>query len=709
MLVSARSHAQPAFALGHPLPAQDLAPGTVSVRVIAGSPSSPVTGTDVTLVVNGTPRQARTDSAGRAFFKDLPADAKVQAKIEDEDKKEVSSDEFPLPADSGVKLMLSTRPMAAGMPGGGGAPFAGGGAGGMPEPRQLSGQPRPEQNDPAGTFTVRLTYDDLKEKTPPADVPVVLVGYASDDSISVVTRTTGPDGRAEFAGLDRSGHTSYFVMTEMPRHGSFDRLLAQPVVMPPQVGVRLLLSSLKADDTAPAIDDMAAPGEMPTPAGKVRVTLEGVPEKGAEIQLVDAATHTVIGKAAQTPGPPDPQAISGGAPFENQADLPAGTLAVEAKGGAGNALDPLAHVEIRVIPADAQEPPPGAPSAETDAAGSAKLEGIAAGKHKAVMTINGKDFVTSTFDLSNQGGIFHVTAQWESTGKPEALIDYIPRAGQVVYAETMMRGQLYRSRPFEGVGDRGAHVVLQIYPRVLFSFSLTSHVEDQYLQVQGRFELFNNSWAPYAGPNDGIVIPLPKGFKGGVLAEQDQTDVAVVPTEGFKLGRPIPPGGKRFIGGFSLPVENGKVEWKLDLPYGAYQSGIEIMQFPGMNVELPKGVRGENDRDERGSWYVLPQITILPNQSMVMAITGLPSAPAWSVWVPRLVGILVVVVMLAGLAVALLRRRAAPEPDSAGRAARRQRLLDELVALEKEEERTPKQDRRREAVLAELEQLWDEN
>ncbi|MBC7978851.1 MAG: hypothetical protein H7138_28030, partial [Myxococcales bacterium] len=59
-LTTAPATAQPAAALGKPLPSPDLAVGTISVRIVAGSMSSPVVGTDVTLVVNGTPRVART-------------------------------------------------------------------------------------------------------------------------------------------------------------------------------------------------------------------------------------------------------------------------------------------------------------------------------------------------------------------------------------------------------------------------------------------------------------------------------------------------------------------------------------------------------------------------------------------------------------------------------------------------------------------------
>jgi hypothetical protein len=174
---AAPASAQTAAAIGKPLPSPDLEQGTVSVRVIAGSPSSPVSNTEVTLSVNGAAQVARTDGAGRAFFKNLPAGAQLQAKVLDEDKKEITSDPFTL-GDSGVRLMLTTRPWN---PGGGMG--MGGEAGAMPEPRQMSGEPRPEDKDPPGTLTVRLTYNDFKD-APPVDVPVALVGYKADDSVT---------------------------------------------------------------------------------------------------------------------------------------------------------------------------------------------------------------------------------------------------------------------------------------------------------------------------------------------------------------------------------------------------------------------------------------------------------------------------------------------------------------------------------------------
>ena len=95
-----------------------------------------------------------------------------------------------------------------------------------------------------------------------------------------------------------------------------------------------------------------------------------------------------------------------------------------------------------------------------------------------------------------------------------------------------------------------------------------------------------------------------------------------------------------------------------------------------MNVQTPPGVDGQIVKEPNGKeFFVLPQISILPKQRMVMSIDGLPSEPAWRVWVPRVVGGLVVLVMVGGLGFALFRRqrdaesRAAP-PAAARRAGR---------------------------------------
>jgi hypothetical protein len=234
----------------------------------------------------------------------------------------------------------------------------------------------------------------------------------------------------------------------------------------------------------------------------------------------------------------------------------------------------------------------------------------------------------------------------------------------------------------------------------MLKFSLQAFVDDAQLGVQGKIEVTNYSWAPYRGSPDGLVVPAPHGFKGGVVFDPDQNEVAVAAGEGFRIIRPIPPGGRVFHGGFSLPVEDGKVAWALDLPLGTYESELIIKKTPGMTVQTPPSVNSETRTVAQGTFVILGPISITPKQSMALSIDGLPSTPAWRRWVPRIVGVLVVGVMLAGIFFALLRKQ--PRAVTGAADLRKQRLLDELVELE----RTGGNPKRREQLLDELEDLW---
>jgi hypothetical protein len=703
LAIAAPASAQPSSALGKPLPSPDLPKGTISVRVVAGSPSSSVIGTDVTLVVNGAIRVARTDAEGRAHFKDLPPDAKLQVKVVNDDKKEIASDEFVLPADSGARLMLSTLPWN---PGASAGPGMAGGA--MPNPRAMSGEPRPEQNDAPGTMTVRLSYDDFKD-APPVDVPVVVVGYAADGKVTSQVVKSDKEGRAKFTGLDRTGATSYFAMTLLTRNNALDRLSSTPVVLDPRAGVRMILSSDKRTSTAAPIDDLTKleRQEGAPPAGKIRVALEGGPDPNGTVTLIDAEQKLAIGRAKPATAAPDPSDVQAQANFDAKPDVAAGTLQFSVHGGS-QTDEPMMGIKARIVAAS--KPDVTLIEGITNASGTLELKTMAPEPVIAVMVINGKEMSSKPLDLTKSGGTLDVTARWPNEGKPEVMFDLVPRAGQVVYVETVMHGQTYRTLPFQPVPDRGTRVTLFIFPRVLFTFSLTSRIDDEYLGVNGRFEISNNSWMPYVGGPDGLLVPLPKGFVGGLVAEKDQGDVALTPGEGFRIMKPIAPGQRTFHGAFSLPVDDGEVTWNMDLPFGAFNSGMEIMQVPGMQVKTPPNVRGETATVPQGTFFVLPQISILPKQSMVMTISGLPAPPAWRVWLPRLMGIVVVLLIIGGVVFALTRKKTDTK-TTAGRDARRQQLLDELVELEKaaKNDKSPADSaRRREQIMTELEGLWDD-
>jgi hypothetical protein len=694
--VAAPASAQPAAALGKPLSSPDLPVGTVSVRIIAGSVASPVVGTSVTLVVNNVPREARTDAAGRATFAGLPAGATVLAKVVDEDKAEHASEPFAIPAGGGMRVMISTKPITGG---GGGAPFAGGGAGaGMPNPRQLSGQPRPDQGDPAGTLTILVSYDDFKD--PAVGGVVALVGYAADDSTNFHIARTDNTGRVTFRDLDRSGGTAYFAMTLMVRNGAIDRIMSMPVVLDSQHGLRMALSSEKRDSTAPAIDDLSK-GEQQggTPAGKVRIALEGAPDPAAVVTLIDASTKKVIAEAKPETEAADPTQVKGGAQFTADPKLPPGTLDVTILGGAGTTESPMPGIELRVMPAASTDLTAGFASV-TGADGTMRMAVQASGPQKAVFTINGRPLGSQAFELTKSGGRLVVRAHWDDSGRMQATFDVAAVANQVLYAETLSKNQRYRSMPFHPLPLTGTKVSVYVFPRAMFRFSLQASVEDQLLATQGRFEISNYSWAPYRAGPDGLLIPLPHGFKGGVVFGADQAEVSVAAGEGFRIVRPIPPGGRQFHGGFSLANVGGNVNWSFDLPLGSYQSELDIKQTPGMTVRTPPGVPNETRTVTQGTFTILGPIGILPRQRMDFTIEGMPAAAAWRTWVPRVIGVLVVGVILTGLGFALAKK---PERAAAASVdARRQRLLEALVELEREGG-NPK---RREQLLHELEQLW---
>ena len=99
-------------------------------------------------------------------------------------------------------------------------------------------------------------------------------------------------------------------------------------------------------------------------------------------------------------------------------------------------------------------------------------------------------------------------------------------------------------------------------------------------------------------------------------------------------------------------------------------------------------------------YHEISNITIGRNKSMTMTIAGLPSPPAWKLWAPRLIGLLVIMIILGGVGFAIFAASKA-QPEIA-HLARKNALLDELVELE----RSGANNARREELTRELEKLW---
>jgi len=103
---------------GIPRPVTDLPNGSVSVRVIRGALTNNIPNQDVELHVGSNVLTAKTDGQGRAQFDNLTPGATVKAAAT-VDGERLESQEFPAPAQGGIRLLLvatagSTGPTAEG-------------------------------------------------------------------------------------------------------------------------------------------------------------------------------------------------------------------------------------------------------------------------------------------------------------------------------------------------------------------------------------------------------------------------------------------------------------------------------------------------------------------------------------------------------------------------------------------------------------------
>lgn len=762
VLAGSPVHAQMAAALGKPLPVGDLEVGTVTVRVVAGAPDKPMVGIDVKLVsTSGGERTARTDAEGRATFTRLEPGTRYLARAGEaaasgasagEEPPQAASEEFTVPPSGGIRMMLSTRPWTeAGESGGSGAPGGAAGApGGMPDPRQMSGISRPDPTVAAQTLVIAAVQGMVTNKV--AGHPIHLVGYAADGSIYKITKVTGADGRATFDGLV-PGTVAYYATSAYARgkgEGAvIDRTVSQSVVLPPQVGVRLMLAGPAADSSEAGVDDLVRMETQDvSEPGVVAVRMVGSVNDSMSVELFEVGDQGSAPVRVGAAPVSDPAPINVSGRFGDavqQAGSADGSVTVSVQ--VGRRGDPVAGAEIEIIPVTAssavaaprgqgskpgkpaagQGEPPAGLSRITDASGNVTVAELVAGaQYRAAATVHGVRIESAPFTIPQSGGLrLTVTTTWDVLSNGEAKLSGV-EAGKVYFAQITAQGTSFRSGPFLMVANRGAAVRILLYPRLLFSFHLSAEVDDKYLGFRGQIDIRNLSYAPLDPGDAGLLIPLPRGFIGAQVAEEAQMLVKPDPAHGLIWRDAVPPSGmsfqpSSFLAGFSLPVSTeGNVRFDMDLPMGLFKSSVAVLKTPGMKmVDLVPGVRADERMSRTGHpFFVLSDITIMPNQSMSFGITGLPVRPASERMLAYGAGV-IALLLLAWTAVGVARHRqvvpagAGIQTDAASSkklARRRDELLDRLAELEAKHKRgeIPESafDRDRDRLLVELKGIY---
>ena len=200
----------------------------------------------------------------------------------------------------------------------------------------MSGQPRPEQNDPAGLVHGAADLRRLQGRAA-GRRRRSRSSATAPTTRSIVTRRSRPTRTAARSSteLDRSGATAYFAMAQLPRNNAIDRLESIPVTMDGRAGMRLILSSEKRSSTDGA-DRRAVAARQ---AGAVDARRQGARHRrGPPDQRRDHAVpdrrqggkRTVLGHAMPAAGRARSERGAWRTPTSTaKADLPAGTVDVQ--------------------------------------------------------------------------------------------------------------------------------------------------------------------------------------------------------------------------------------------------------------------------------------------------------------------------------------------------------------------------------------------
>ena len=198
---------------------------------------------------------------------------------------------------------------------------------GMPDPRQMSGIPRPDPQIPAGEVTVRVLLGGFDEPALGATVELEL--RSPDGRLAELrTETAGNQGRAHFRELGP------FLGGQAVARVSFDGTVvrSQQIDLRPDAGTAVMLvegATARGPSQEISLPGIVFPFEK-TAAGTLMV---GVFDLGARQGLTDLDVHLdVTGPDGQTTTRTVESGEMGQATFEGLADLPpGGTLQVRAQ------------------------------------------------------------------------------------------------------------------------------------------------------------------------------------------------------------------------------------------------------------------------------------------------------------------------------------------------------------------------------------------
>ncbi|HEY8143222.1 MAG TPA: hypothetical protein VIG06_11150 [Kofleriaceae bacterium] len=613
-------------------------------------------------------------------------------------------------------LALVAMPAAAQEEGGG----EGGGDDDLPpmmkNPRQISGQARPEQGDPPRQLTVRLVQGPMRRREEfgdivsdfPKDGVVHLVAVDKKGIPSIQSQKVDAGGRAMFGGLIVDGSVSYYALALLQREGAVDRVESRPIMMAPEVGMRMILAGhgIKSGK-APADDVMGDDaGDDAPAAGEVTIDLDGQTDGIKAVELVQVGVDRPVGRAQVTPSKTVVRPAGRVKSPVADAALKDGTIDIHVV----RRRQGVEGIEVALIEVEGGAT---AKEATTDGEGRVVLSEVAPGaKLKLRALVHGRALDSPPFEAPAKGGMkIDVAVDWQEVESLRAKFTGIAGgAGKVYVARAVGAERPSLSPPFQLTDARGVSTQIIIFPGVLMAFHGGTSLDDDKLWFEVQFSVLNPAAVPYDPGTGGLRIPLPKGFIGASVRDEMTALVKVDEDRGLVWRGAIPPGQKTFIATFALPTDDGKVSFHMPLPQGAVQSQIVLEDLPGMRLDVPAGLQREPRTQQGKKFILLAGIERRPGEDLEFAIAGLPQQPAWRIWVRRGAGL--AVLGLLGWAVLAIARGRRGGSRGEELEARREELLQALTQLEADLQRkkiaAPLYKKQKAALTGKLEAVYAE-
>jgi hypothetical protein len=285
-------HAQPdpRQMAGIPRPVDDLPNGSVSVRVIRGGFTNNVPNQTVELHVGSDVLKTKTDAEGRAQFDKLKPGEAVKA-VADVDGEHLESQQFPAPAQGGIRLVL----LAGGGADKSGAPAAPAGPPAVTGPVAIGGQTRfilqPGEESVEVYYLLDILNNSSMPVNPPTpfafDMPTGAAGLGILQGSSPLASVNGL--RVTVSGPFPAGSTRVQIGTTFNvTSGSFDLVQRFPA---PLTEYAVIVKKL--GDTKMSSSQLAAQQVIPA-QGETFLGAEGTPvaaEQPLTVSLTDMPHH----------------------------------------------------------------------------------------------------------------------------------------------------------------------------------------------------------------------------------------------------------------------------------------------------------------------------------------------------------------------------------------------------------------------------------